>query len=53
MAPELPTRSPNRCPRRGRPATRPGYGVCSSAVPYVTDQPAMARLHRATFALMC
>jgi threonine/homoserine efflux transporter RhtA len=25
---------------------------CSSAVPYVTDQPAMARLHRATFALM-
>jgi inner membrane transporter RhtA len=26
-------------------------GVCSSVVPYVTDQLAMARLHRATFAL--
>lgn len=26
-------------------------GVCSSVIPYVTDQPAMARLHRATFAL--
>lgn len=29
-----------------------GVGVCSSVIPYVTDQLAMARLHRATFALM-
>ena len=29
-----------------------GVGVCSSVVPYVTDQLAMARLARATFALM-
>jgi len=29
-----------------------GVGVCSSVVPYVTDQLAMARLPRATFALM-
>jgi inner membrane transporter RhtA len=27
-------------------------GVCSSVIPYVTDQLAMARLHRATFAMM-
>jgi inner membrane transporter RhtA len=27
-------------------------GVCSSVVPYVTDQLAMARMPRATFALM-
>jgi inner membrane transporter RhtA len=27
-------------------------GVCSSVIPYVTDQLAMARLPRATFALM-
>jgi inner membrane transporter RhtA len=27
-------------------------GVCSSVIPYVTDQLAMARLRRATFALM-
>jgi inner membrane transporter RhtA len=27
-------------------------GVCSSVIPYVTDQLAMARLHRASFALM-
>src|SRR5262249_8299098 len=27
-------------------------GICSSVIPYVTDQLAMARLHRATFALM-
>jgi inner membrane transporter RhtA len=29
-----------------------GVGICSSVVPYVTDQLAMARLRRATFALM-
>jgi inner membrane transporter RhtA len=39
--------------------THPGWllagiavGVCSSVIPYVTDQLAMARLRRATFALM-
>ncbi|PZS04250.1 MAG: hypothetical protein DLM56_06720 [Pseudonocardiales bacterium] len=45
-------------PRRRRLCTRPGcsgvagVGVCSSVIPYVTDQLAMARLPRATFALM-
>jgi inner membrane transporter RhtA len=29
-----------------------GVGLCSSVIPYVTDQLAMARLNRATFALM-
>ncbi|HEV7625295.1 MAG TPA: EamA family transporter, partial [Streptomyces sp.] len=29
-----------------------GVGVCSSVVPYVCDQLAMARIPRATFALM-
>ncbi|EPH40817.1 EamA family transporter [Streptomyces aurantiacus] len=29
-----------------------GVGVCSSVIPYVADQLAMARLRRATFALM-
>lgn len=29
-----------------------GVGVCSSVIPYVTDQLAMARLSRATYALM-
>jgi inner membrane transporter RhtA len=29
-----------------------GVGVCSSVVPYITDQLAMARMPRATFALM-
>jgi inner membrane transporter RhtA len=29
-----------------------GVGVCSSVIPYVTDQLAMAKLPRATFALM-
>jgi inner membrane transporter RhtA len=29
-----------------------GVGICSSVIPYVTDQLAMARLPRATFALM-
>jgi inner membrane transporter RhtA len=29
-----------------------GVGMCSSVIPYVTDQLAMARLPRATFALM-
>jgi inner membrane transporter RhtA len=28
-----------------------GVGICSSVIPYVTDQLAMARLPRATFAL--
>jgi inner membrane transporter RhtA len=29
-----------------------GVGLCSSVIPYVTDQLAMARMPRATFALM-
>jgi inner membrane transporter RhtA len=29
-----------------------GVGLCSSVIPYVTDQLAMARLNRSTFALM-
>ena len=29
-----------------------GVGVCSSVIPYVADQLAMARISRATFALM-
>lgn len=29
-----------------------GVGVCSSVIPYVADQLAMARLRRASFALM-
>jgi inner membrane transporter RhtA len=29
-----------------------GVGLCSSVIPYVTDQLAMARLPRATFALL-
>ncbi len=29
-----------------------GVGICSSVIPYVCDQLAMARLHRATFALL-
>ena len=29
-----------------------GVGLCSSVIPYVTDQLAMAKLPRATFALM-
>jgi inner membrane transporter RhtA len=29
-----------------------GVGVCSSVIPYVTDQLALARLSRATFALL-
>jgi inner membrane transporter RhtA len=29
-----------------------GVGICSSVIPYLTDQLAMARLRRATFALM-
>ena len=29
-----------------------GVGVCSSVIPYVCDQLAMARVPRATFALM-
>ncbi|MBL7257871.1 EamA family transporter [Paractinoplanes lichenicola] len=33
-------------------AAAAGVGVCSSVIPYVTDQLAMARLPRATYALM-
>jgi len=29
-----------------------GVGICSSVIPYVSDQLAMARLSRSTFALM-
>jgi inner membrane transporter RhtA len=29
-----------------------GVGICSSVIPYITDQLAMARLPRPTFALM-
>jgi inner membrane transporter RhtA len=29
-----------------------GVGVCSSVIPYVSDQLAMARLKRSTFALL-
>ncbi|MBN1529018.1 MAG: hypothetical protein JW895_08150 [Thermoleophilaceae bacterium] len=29
-----------------------GVGICSSVIPYVSDQLAMARLPRATYALM-
>jgi inner membrane transporter RhtA len=42
-------------PAFGRPlllAAGAGVGVCSSVIPYVTDQLAMARLPRATFAVM-
>jgi len=33
-------------------AAAAGVGICSSVIPYVTDQLAMARLPRATYALM-
>src|ERR1700735_5935501 len=33
-------------------STGSGVGVCSSVIPYVCDQLAMARLPRATFSLM-
>jgi inner membrane transporter RhtA len=33
-------------------AAAAGVGVCSSVIPYVADQLAMARLARATYALM-
>jgi inner membrane transporter RhtA len=42
-------------PAFGRPVlllAGAGVGVCSSVIPYVTDQLAMARLTRATFSLM-
>jgi len=42
-------------PALGHPgvlAAGAGVGVCSSVIPYVTDQLALARLSRATFALM-
>lgn len=38
--------------RPGLLAAGVGVGICSSVIPYVTDQLAMARLPRATFALM-
>ena len=44
-----------RCPpsgTRGWLLAGAGVGVCSSVIPYVTDQLAMARLPRATFSLM-
>ena len=44
-----------RCPRsatRSRCSPGVGVGVCSSVVPYVSDQLAMRRLPRATYALM-
>ena len=43
------------CPTFTHPGWLPlgiGVGLCSSVIPYVTDQLAMARLPRATFALM-
>ncbi len=46
---------PGALPAFGRPGlllAGTGVGVCSSVIPYVTDQLAMARLPRATFALM-
>lgn len=46
---------PGALPAFGRPellCAGVGVGVCSSVIPYVTDQLAMARLPRATFALM-
>jgi inner membrane transporter RhtA len=42
-------------PAFGRPVwllAGAGVGVCSSVIPYVIDQLAMARLPRATFSLM-
>ena len=39
-------------PAPGPVAGRAGVGVCSSVIPYVADQLAMARLPRATFSLM-
>lgn len=42
-------------PAMGRPplvAAGIGVGLCSSVIPYVADQMAMARLERATFALL-
>ena len=44
-----------RCPRSGIRyllLAGAGVGVCSSVIPYVADQLAMARLPRATFSLM-
>ena len=38
--------------RPGRAARRAGVGICSSVIPYVSDQLAMRRLPRATYALM-
>jgi inner membrane transporter RhtA len=46
---------PAAAPALGQPALLAvgiGVGICSSVIPYVTDQLAMARLPRATFALL-
>ena len=43
---------PPRSPTRSWLAGASASGLCSSVIPYVTDQLAMARLPRATFALM-
>ena len=48
-------RAGRRCPRspiRSRWRAGIGVGVSSSVIPYVTDQLALARLARATYALM-
>jgi inner membrane transporter RhtA len=51
----VPIGLPSAWPAFSRPAlllAGAGVGICSSVIPYVTDQLAMARLPRATFALM-
>jgi inner membrane transporter RhtA len=51
----VPIGLPSALPALARPQlllAGAGVGVCSSVIPYVTDQLAMARLPRATFALM-
>jgi inner membrane transporter RhtA len=51
----VPIGLPSALPAFARPVlllAGAGVGICSSVIPYVTDQLAMARLPRATFALM-
>jgi inner membrane transporter RhtA len=51
----LPIGLPDALPAFSSPgllAAAVGVGVCSSVIPYVSDQLAMARLPRATFSLM-
>lgn len=51
----LPIGLPSALPAFSRPQlllAGAGVGICSSVIPYVSDQLAMARLPRATFALM-